>query len=168
MFAVIAGLAFWAAVVILAGGGGWVGTGLLAAVGLEPGLLTSAGGAVAAAALAILAIYADGPRLLVAALTAWGGAAIAIAGALVLVGVVEPAGLRGVGPVGVLRGDPLAMIAWLVGGGLAFVFQWTETARLADGSSTGLSRERGAATGRAVPDVPRPEIIRPSRPTDPA
>jgi hypothetical protein len=133
MLAVVAGLAFRIAVVILAlSVGYWVGSGLLVALGLEPGLVTSAGGAIMAAALGILAIYADGPRLLVAALTAWGGAAIGIAGALVLVGAVEPAGLREVGPVGALRGDPLAMIAWLVGGGLAFVFQWTETARLAD------------------------------------
>jgi len=45
---------------------------------------------------------------------------------------MEPAGLRGVGPVGALREYPLAMVAWLVTGALAFVFQWTETARLAD------------------------------------
>ena len=133
VLAVVAGLAFRIAVVLLAlSVGYWVGTGLLVAIGLEPGLLTSAGGAVVAAALAILAIYADGPRLLVAALTAWGGAAIGFAGALVLIGVLEPGGLRGVGPVGALRGYPLAMVAWLVAGGLAFVFQWTETGRLAD------------------------------------
>ena len=133
MLAVVAGLAFRIAVVILAlSVGYWVGSGLLVALGLEPGLLTSAGGAVAAAAVAILAIVVDGPRLLVAALTAWGGAAIALVGGLVLVGWLEPAGLRGVGPVGALRGFPLAMVAWVVAGGLAFVFQWTETARLAD------------------------------------
>ena len=139
MLAVVAGLAFRIAVLILAlSVGYWIGSGLLVALGLEPGLLTSAGGAVVAAALAILAIVADGPRLLVAALTAWGGAAIGFAGALVLIGVVEPAGLRGVGPVGALRGYPLAMVAWLVAGALAFVFQWTETARLADEQLDGV------------------------------
>ena len=99
MLAVVAGLAFRIAVVILAlSVGYWVGSGLLVALGLEPGLLTSAGGAVVAAALAILAIYADGPRLLVAALTAWGGAAIGLAGALVLVGGWSRPGCAASGP----------------------------------------------------------------------
>jgi hypothetical protein len=133
VFSVVASLVSAIAVLILAVSVGYgIGSGLLVALGLEPGVLTAAGGAVTGAALGIGAVVADAPRLLIAALTAWGGVAIALVGGLVLVGWLEPAAIRGVGPVGVLRGWPLAMGAWLVGGGLAFAFQWLETARLAD------------------------------------
>jgi hypothetical protein len=139
VFAVVATLLYTIAVLILAVSVGYgIGSGLLVALGLEPGLLTAAGGALAGAALGILAVVADAPRLLIAALTAWGGVAVALVGGLVLVGLLEPAGLRGVGPVGALRGDPFAMAAWLVGGGVAFAFQWLETARLADERMDGV------------------------------
>lgn len=139
VFAVVATLVYTIAVVILAVSVGYgIGSGLLVALGVAPGLVTAVGGAVAGAALGIIAVVADAPRVLIAALTAWGGVAVALAAGLVLVGVLEPAAMRGVGPVGALRGDPFLMVAWLLGGGLAFAFQWLETARLADERMDGL------------------------------
>jgi len=66
--AVTATLWFWAAVLILAFGvGSAVGTGLLVALGFDPGFLPFVAGIVGGIALVVLAIAVDAPLLLVAA-----------------------------------------------------------------------------------------------------
>src|SRR4029077_2750663 len=77
-FAALAGLWWWAAVLILFAVVGFdVGRGLLLAVGGDPGLLTWLAGVVVAIAFAVVAIVADAATLLVVAVTALGGAAYA-------------------------------------------------------------------------------------------
>ena len=126
VFAVIAGVSFWAAIMILAGGVGWaLGTGLLAAIGITDGLLPLVGGAVLAGVVAILAIYLDAPTLLVAVLTSFGGAAYAVAGVLVVLGTVALGGLQH-GAVAALAGNPIAILAWAVLGLATFLFQLLE------------------------------------------
>jgi hypothetical protein len=141
LLAVVAGAFYYVAVVILATSVGYgVGTGAMVALGAEPGLLTFAVGAAVAVALAIAAILVDAPTLLVAALTAWGGAAIGVASALILIGRIEPSALRDVGPLGALRPYPVAYVLWIGLGALAFGYQWLENRRLA------VERLAGVAT----------------------
>lgn len=111
--AIFAGLFFWGAIVVLSGAVGWAaGSGILVGLGVEPGLLTFVAGAAGAAALIILAVAIDAPTIYVAILTSAGGAAWAVAGALLLIGRVELGALSG-GVFAVLREYPLAVLAWL-------------------------------------------------------
>jgi hypothetical protein len=127
VFAVIAGAFWYLSVLILAGGVGYAaGSGLLAALGVEPGVLTAAAGGAGAAGLVILAVAVDVPTLLVAFLTAMGGSALGVAGAWLLLGRITLADVGDLGPLGALRGQPLAMGAWLVLGLLAFAHQVVE------------------------------------------
>jgi hypothetical protein len=124
--AIVAGLFYWAAIVILAAGvGATVASGILIAIGFEPGLLTFVVGLAAGAALALLAILIDAPTLLVALLTAFGGMAYAVAGAYVLLGQVTREELAA-GAVAALRDQPLGFIAWLALGAIALGFQLLE------------------------------------------
>jgi hypothetical protein len=126
VFAIIAGVWYWAAVVILAGGLGWaVGTGVLAALGLADGILPLAGGAVAAALFAIVAILIDAPTLLVAVLSAVGGAAYAIAGVLLVLGRIETGGLAN-GAVAALWAFPVALAAWAIVAAIGLGYQLLE------------------------------------------
>jgi hypothetical protein len=126
VFAVVAGVWFWAAVVILAGGVGWaVGTGLLAAIGMTDGLLPLVAGAVVAALFAIVAIAIDAPKLLVAVLTAIGGAAYSVAGVMMVLGRIETGGLTH-GAIAAIWGFPLAVVAWLIVAAIALGFQLVE------------------------------------------
>ena len=130
VFAVLAALWWWAAVVILFGVVGYeAGSGLLIAIGLDPGLLTAAAGLVVALVLAVAAIILDAPTLLVAAITAFGGAAYAVAGFLLIFGGVTVDELRQ-GPVGALDGHPLGLVAWIGLGIVAFLFQFVDTRRV--------------------------------------
>jgi hypothetical protein len=131
LLAVIAGAWYAVAVVVLAGAVGYgLGAGAMAALGVEPGLLMVGVGVAASILLAVVAIAVDAPTLLVAALTAWGGAAIGVASALILVGRIEPSALDEVGPVGALRPFPVAWLVWLGLGAMAFGYQWLENRRL--------------------------------------
>lgn len=126
VFAVTAVLWVWAAVIVLAFSvGTTVGSGLLLALGFSPGILPFAAGIVLGAALVVLAIAIDAPVLLVAILTSLGGAAYAVAGALLFLGRLELADLSG-GAVGAIRGEPLAVVGWLVLAAAALVVQLQE------------------------------------------
>jgi hypothetical protein len=114
VLAVLAGLWFWAAVLVLAASVGWtLGAGIAAALGFEPGLVTLAAGVAGVVLLGGLAIAVNAPTLLVAVLTSFGGAAWAVAGALVMLGRIGLADLES-GAVAALYGYPLAIGAWLV------------------------------------------------------
>lgn len=133
VFAVVAGVWYWAAVVILAGGLGWVvGAGLLAALGMTDGLLPLVGGAAVAAVFAIVAILVDAPTLLVAVLTSIGGAAYAITGVLMVLGRIEHGGLAN-GAIAALWPHPLGLAAFAIFAAIALGFQVLEArARSAD------------------------------------
>ena len=107
VFAILAGLSWWAAIVILFGVVGYqVGYGVLVALGFhDPGFLPFVAGVALGVALAILAIVLDAPTLLVAAVTAFGGAAYVVAGAYLLLNQITVAQLQD-GPIGAL-GVPL-------------------------------------------------------------
>jgi hypothetical protein len=140
VFAVIAGVWYWAAIVILAGGVGWaVGTGLLAAIGMTDGILSLVAGAVVAAVFAIVAIVIDAPTLLVAVLTSIGGAAYSIAGVLMVLGRVELGGLAN-GAVAALWGFPLAVAAWLIVAAVALGYQLLEARARSTDLRAGLNR----------------------------
>ena len=137
VLAVTATLWIWAAVIVLAFGvGTTVGSGVLLALGFEPGILPFAAGIALGAALVVLAIAIDGPVLLVAILSSLGGAAYVVAGALLILGRLEVADLSG-GAVAALRDQPLAIVGWLVLAAGALVVQ--------------LQEARGGLAGLRVP-----------------
>jgi hypothetical protein len=134
VLAVTAILWLWAAVLVLAFGvGSAIGSGLLLAIGLDPGILPFAAGIAVGAALVVLALALDAPLLLVATLSALGGAALVITAALLILGRFELADLAG-GPVGALRGQPLLVAGWLALAALGLLHQLLDTA----GGNVGL------------------------------
>ena len=69
--------------------------------------------------LAVLAIVLDAPTLLVAAVTAFGGAAYVVAGLYLILNQITVDQLKD-GPIGALDGKPLALVAWVGLGAVAF------------------------------------------------
>jgi hypothetical protein len=122
--AALAGLWFYGAVLVLGVGlGVTVVSGLLAAFGVDGGLLTLLVGVVAGLAAGVGVIMAEGPSVLVAAITGYAGATWVTAGLLLLIGRLHVADLHGVGAAGAMRGDvPAIAIAFLLGT-LAFGYQ---------------------------------------------
>jgi hypothetical protein len=130
LFAVLAGLWWWAAVVILFGVIGFdIGSGVLIAIGLDPGLITWLAGIAVGIALAVVAIVLDAPALLVAAVTALGGAAYVVAGFFLVFGQITSTALKD-GPLGSLADHPIGLVAWLAIGFVAFGFQYLDTRRI--------------------------------------
>jgi len=92
-FALISYLWYWAAVVLLSGGVGYlIGVGVMGLINVT-GFLAVAVGLVVAVIFAIAAIVLAVPRVLVVVLTAMGGAAMLIGGVLLALGVIPVAGL---------------------------------------------------------------------------
>jgi hypothetical protein len=138
LFAILAGLWFWAAIVILAGTVGWaVVTGALHGLGIEPGLVTLVAGVAGGGLLVVLAIVLDAPIALVAILTAFGGAGYAVAGGLLVLGRIGLDDLAD-GAIASFRELPAAVIAWLALAVLAVAWQLVD------------------ARGRAVAPLARP------------
>ena len=129
-FAALAGLWWWAAVLILFAVVGFdIGSGLLIAIGVDPGLLTWLAGVVVAIAFAVVAIVADAATLLVVAVTALGGAAYAVAGLFLVFGQITTEALKD-GPLGSLAGHELGIVLWLVLAAAAFGYQYFDTRRI--------------------------------------
>lgn len=123
-FALLARIWFYAAVVVLGAGlGAAVASGLLASVGIGSGLVTLLVGVAAGVAVAVVIILADAPPLVVAAITGYGGAVWLTAGLMLLLGRIRLADLHGVGAAGALRGDVLAVILAFGIGTIAFGYQ---------------------------------------------
>lgn len=130
LFAALAGLWWWAAVVILFGVVGFeIGRGLLVAIGLDPGLITWLAGIALGIVFAIAAIVLDAPTVLVAAVTAFGGAAYVVAGFFLVFGQITSTALKD-GPLGALADHPIGLLAWLAIGILGFGFQYFDTRRI--------------------------------------
>jgi hypothetical protein len=140
VFAVTATLWFWAAVLILAFGvGAEIGSGIALALGFGPGILPFAAGIALGAVLVVVAIAVDAPVILVAALSALGGAALIMDGGLLLLGAIAPADLAD-GAIAALRGDPLLVAGWLVLAVLSFAYQLLDAAGGHLGLRTRLDR----------------------------
>ncbi len=138
--AVTATLWLWGAVLVLAFGvGAEVGSGVLLALGFGPGIVPFAAGVALGAALVVLAIAVPAPVLLVAALTAFGGAALVIDGGLLMLGILDRGDLAG-GAVAALRGDAVLIAAWLVLGALALLHQLLDAAGGREGLRVRLDR----------------------------
>ncbi|HEY6570072.1 MAG TPA: hypothetical protein VIZ22_07280 [Candidatus Limnocylindrales bacterium] len=130
VFAVLAGLWWWAAVVILFGVVGYeLGSGVLIALGLDPGLITFIAGLAVGIALAILALVLDAPTMLVAAVSAFGGAAYVVAGLYLILDQITIDQLED-GPLGALDGRPVALVAWVALGAVGLLFQYYDTRRV--------------------------------------
>ena len=110
VFAVISYLWFWAAVVLLGAAVGYqLGVGAMALINLH-GFGAVAVGVIVGAVFAVGTIVLGVPRALVVALTALGGSATMVAGALLIIGRVKPDAL-GDGIVGAIIYDN---ILWLL------------------------------------------------------
>ena len=112
-----------AVLVLGVGLGAAVGSGLVAAAGVEGDLLPLVVGVVAGVAVGVAIILADLPASLVAAVTGYGGAMWATTGVLLLLGRLQLADLSGVGPAGAMRGDVPAIAVAFALGTLAFGYQ---------------------------------------------
>jgi predicted aconitase with swiveling domain len=120
----VAGLSFTGAVLVLGVGlGTAVGSGLLAVVGIDGGVATLVVGVAAGAAVGVAIILADLPSVVVAAVTAYGGAMWLTTGLLLLLGRVSVGDLHGGGPAGAIRGDVPAIAIAFALGTLAFAYQ---------------------------------------------
>ena len=139
-FAVTATLWLWAAVLVLAFSvGAELGSGLVLAVGIEPGVFAFAAGILVGVGLVLVAIAIDGPVLLVAVLSALGGAALVMDSALLILGRLQVGDLEG-GVVAALRGQPLMIVGWLLLAGFALVHQLSDAAAGNIGLRTRLDR----------------------------
>ena len=130
VFAILAGLWWWAAVVILFGVVGYeLGSGVLIAIGLDPGIITFIAGLAVGVALALIAIVLDAPTMLVAAVSAFGGAAYVMAGLYLILDQITIQQLKD-GPLGALDGHPVALAVWVAIGAVALGFQYLDTRRI--------------------------------------
>ena len=131
--AILSYLFFYAAVAALgAGVGAAIGAGIMAALGFEPGLAT----AIVALVLAVLVggatIFLNVPKVLVIVWTAIAGASFAVAGALVVVGLVPLAGLQEGPLAAIFRVSPVWWLVAAVIGGFGGAAQFRSSQELAD------------------------------------
>ena len=141
----VVSLAFWWAGIIVLGIslGYALGSGVMDALGFGPGLVTLVVSMTTAAVLGVAFFVLRMPRVIVIVLTAIGGAAMAVAGALILLNQVELVRLAA-GPIGVVRsGGPVAIIAAIALAIVGIVVQM----RLSVNTETRLWRD---ATGESV------------------
>jgi hypothetical protein len=124
LLAALAWLWFHGAVLVLGIGlGSSVLSGLIAALGVDSGLLTLLAGVAVGAAVAVLLVLTGTPSLPIAAISGYAGATWVTVGGALLAGHLTLADLHGVGPAGAMRGDVSALAIAFVLGTLAFGFQ---------------------------------------------
>jgi hypothetical protein len=125
VFLAILAYAFWWAGVILLGATiGWlIGTGLLGAIGFNPGLLTMIVGFAAAAVLGVLFVMFKMPKVVVIVITSIAGAATAVAGVLIALNQVPVDSLKN-GPLGAIESQGwLSVLAVALLGAIGIVVQ---------------------------------------------
>jgi Domain of unknown function (DUF4203) len=130
VFAVLSYLYYYFAVAVLGASVGYmIGTGFMALLGIQPGVLTVVVGVLGAAVLAGVVLYLNVPKLLLIVLSALGGAAIMIAGLLLILGRIPLEALR-YGVVGsVIQDSWFWLLVWLVAASVGLVVQWESTQR---------------------------------------
>jgi hypothetical protein len=114
VFAVLSYLYYWVAVVLLGGTIGYLaGVGVMGWLGIDPGFLTLVVGVITGVILAIATVVLAVPKYLVIVLSALGGSAAVVAGALLLLGQIDLAGMQH-GVVGAALIEIQSNILWLV------------------------------------------------------
>lgn len=127
-FAILSYLFYYVGVIILAGAvGASVGSGFMAWLGFDPGLLTLLVAAGAALVVAVAAMVLAVPKYLVIALTAVAGATTLIGGVLLIVGVIKPADLHDGAIAAEVRESLLWIVVALVLAGAGIVAQMRTT-----------------------------------------
>jgi Domain of unknown function (DUF4203) len=123
-FAIISYLWYWAAVVLLGIAVGYqLGVGLMALISVT-GFLSIAVGVIVGVVFAIGTIVLGVPRALVVVLTALGGAATVVAGALLIIGRIQTEDL-GTGLVGaVIYDNVFWLLAFAVVAALGIIWQY--------------------------------------------
>src|SRR5258708_13431749 len=87
VFAVLSYLYYYFAVAVLGASVGYmIGTGFMALLGIQPGVLTVVVGVLGAAVLAGVVLYLNFPKLLLIVLSPLGGPALLLAGLLLILG----------------------------------------------------------------------------------
>jgi hypothetical protein len=115
LVAVVALAFWWAGIIVLGISLGYaLGAGVMDALGFGPGLITLVVSMTTAAILGVAFFVLRMPRVIVIVLTAIGGAAMTVAGAMLLLNQVELARFAA-GPLAVIRtAGPVAIIAAIV------------------------------------------------------
>jgi hypothetical protein len=150
-FAAIAYLWWWVGVILAIGAFGYaLGYAILPALGIDIGVINVLVGLAFAAALAMVAVVLRLPRAIIVVVTALWGAAAAVGGVLVILGVVELDSL-GYGGVDVALGQSLLWtVAWLT---LAIVGMVAQTM-----TSDDVALEPPTGPPSEVPRPPDPRI----------
>jgi hypothetical protein len=130
IFAVLSYLFYYFAVVVLGVSVGYMlGTGFMALLGIQPGLLTVIVGVAVAAILAAAVVVLNAPKRLLSVLSALGGAATLVAGLLLILGQIPLQALR-YGIVGsVIRESWFWSLVWIAAACVGLVVQWETTQR---------------------------------------
>jgi hypothetical protein len=130
IFAALSYLYYWFAVIFVGASLGFMaGEGLMALLGFDDGFLTFIVGVVAAVAFALAFIFLRVPKYLILVATSFGGASAAIAGLLLLIGLIPLSALAN-GTIGAYAAHNLSWIwalAALALGVVALLFQMRVT-----------------------------------------
>jgi hypothetical protein len=118
VFAVLSYLFYWVAVILVGASIGYaIGTGAMAALGVDFNLVVVAAGLVVGAVLAVVTIVLGVPKYLIVVLTALGGATAILSGVFLIFGLVDLDGFR-FGVAGatwlVIKDDVVWVLAWAV------------------------------------------------------
>ena len=123
VFAVISYLWYWAAIVLLGGGLGYtIGVGLMGWLNIH-GFLAVVVGVIVGAVFAVGTILLRAPRVLVVVFTALGGSATIVAGALLIIGRIQPSSLGDGVLAAVLEDNLFWFAAWVAIAALGVVYQ---------------------------------------------
>jgi hypothetical protein len=124
IFAVLSYLFYIVGVAILAASAGyWLGTGLMTAIGFDPGILVFIVGFIAAIVIAGIVILFNVQKYVVIAITALGGSTILLSGILLLFGKLSIDQLGAGLLVPLKSASPFWLLIWLVVAVVGFVFQ---------------------------------------------
>ena len=126
VLAALAYFFYYVAVVILGASAGYsLGSGLMAAIGLNnPGFLSVTVGIILAVVFAFLILFLNLPKILIMVYTALGGAVDMLAGLLILLGQVHVVGMQYGVAVALVRVSWFWSIVALVLAAVGFVVQW--------------------------------------------
>lgn len=121
IFAALSYLYYWFAVIFVGASLGFMaGEGLMALLGFEPGFVMFIVGVVVAVAFALAFIFLRVPKYLILVATSFGGASAAIAGLLLLIGLIPLSALAN-GTIGAYAAHNLSWIWALAALGLGVV-----------------------------------------------